>query len=323
MSVSHTVEDVAKILGASVHSIRGSLTTGFSGVASLTALRDRPFLSFCSHPGEGATQAIRASAAVVVICQRSPAFDEMEPGGKTLVFVENPRLCFMKVAEALFVPPRLQGVHETAVVHAQAQLGRGVYVGPNAVIGSCKIGDNTTIFANVTLFDGVRVGNNVIINSGTVIGGDGFGFERDVSGEPVKFPHFGGVVIEDNVEIGSNTSIDRGTLGDTHIKAHAKIDNLVHIAHNVVVGKGAFVIAHAMVAGSTKIGDYSWVAPCVTVRDKITVGANALLGLGAVVVKDVADGQTVMGAPARSLDEHKELQKALKWLVEEFRSRKQ
>jgi UDP-3-O-[3-hydroxymyristoyl] glucosamine N-acyltransferase len=115
------------------------------------------------------------------------------------------------------------------------------------------------------------------------------------------------VLIEDGVEIGSNTSIDRGTLGDTILRQGARIDNQVHIAHNVIVGRHAAVIANAMIGGSTTIGDGAWIAPSACVRDGLKIGSNALVGLAALVVKDVPDGATVMGAPARPADEQKRL----------------
>src|SRR5690606_230154 len=123
---------------------------------------------------------------------------------------------------------------------------------------------------------------NVTINAGTVIGAEGFGYQRNENGEFEKFPHIGGVIINDNVDVGSNTSIDRGALGNTIIGEGAKIDNLVHIAHNVKVGKHAAVIAHAMIGGSSVIGDYSWVAPNSAIRDQISIGNRVTVGLGAV-----------------------------------------
>lgn len=148
-----------------------------------------------------------------------------------------------------------------------------------------------------------------------MIGADGFGYQRNESGELEKFPHLGGVVIEDNVEIGSNTCIDRGTLGDTIIREGSKIDNLVHIAHNVIVGRHAIVIAHSMVGGSVRIGDYAWVSPSACLRDVISIGDRSTVGLGAVVVKDVPDGGTVMGTPARPAEEYKAYLKALEKIM--------
>jgi len=115
------------------------------------------------------------------------------------------------------------------------------------------------------------------------------------------------VLIEDNVEIGANTCIDRGSLGDTKICEGTCIDNLVHIAHNVYVGKHAVVIANAMVGGGTRIGDFAWVAPSACIRDRITIGDKSFVGLASLVTKDVSNGETVLGSPARSLEEQKRL----------------
>jgi UDP-3-O-[3-hydroxymyristoyl] glucosamine N-acyltransferase len=132
-----------------------------------------------------------------------------------------------------------------------------------------------------------------------------------------KFLHLGGVVIEDNVEIGSNTSIDRGTLADTFIRRGAKIDNQVHIAHNCDIGPDAVVIAQAMIGGSVKIGRGAWIAPGVVVMNGIAIGAGAFCGLGSIVTKPVADGLTVMGNPARPIDEAKALLAAQKKMIAE------
>lgn len=149
------------------------------------------------------------------------------------------------------------------------------------------------------------------VNSGTVIGADGFGYERNEHGELEKFPHLGGVLIGDDVEIGSNTSIDRGSLGNTVIGDRARIDNLVHVAHNVQIGEDAAVIALTMLGGSSKIGTQAWVAPGAVLMNQVKIGANGTVGLGAVVVKDVDDGQTVMGAPAQDSAEFKATRAAI------------
>ncbi len=135
------------------------------------------------------------------------------------------------------------------------------------------------------------------------------------NGTMTKFIHLGGVLIQDNVEIGSNTSIDRGTLGNTIIRKGVKIDNQVHIAHNCDIGEDVVVIAQSMVGGSVKIGNRSWIAPSVVIMNGITIGSDATCGLGAVITKSVKDGDTVMGNPARPFDEAKLLLAAQKKLI--------
>lgn len=145
----------------------------------------------------------------------------------------------------------------------------------------------------------VKLGRNVIIHSGTVIGEDGLGFVKDENNEWVKFPHFGRVIIEDNVEIGANCVIDRGTLGDTVIGRGTKIENLVHVAHNAKIGKHCSIVAVTYIGGSSVIGDYAWVGPQVCIRDQIKIGSNCLIGMGSVVTKDIPDNWVVMGTPAK------------------------
>jgi UDP-3-O-[3-hydroxymyristoyl] glucosamine N-acyltransferase len=153
-----------------------------------------------------------------------------------------------------------------------------------------------------------------MIHAGSVIGADGFGYSRNDDGELEKFPHIGSVVIEDRVEIGSNTSVDRGTLSNTVIREGAKIDNFVHVAHNVVIGKHAAVIAHAMIGGSTEIGDYGWIAPSAALMNGLHIGKGATVGLGAVVTKNIPDNETWAGVPAMPLKEFVAIQKKMKEL---------
>jgi UDP-3-O-[3-hydroxymyristoyl] glucosamine N-acyltransferase len=234
--------------------------------------------------------------------------------GKVIFKVKNPRLSFIKVIQEFFVEKIIPEIHPTAFVHSKAIVDASAYIGPFTYIGNSRIGANTVIHGNVHVYDNVEIGKGVTIHSGTVIGADGFGYEKDDEGEVFKFPHIGGVVIEENVEIGSNTCIDKGSLGNTIIKKGAKIDNLVHIAHNVEVGENAFVIANAMVGGSTKIGDNTWVAPSVSLMNGISIGKGVTIGMSSLVTKSIPEGETYAGSPAKPLVEFIEMQKKLKKL---------
>ena len=217
-----------------------------------------------------------------------------------LVRVTNPRLAFVKALKHFARPPLPTGIESTAVRGRDTVLGDDVYLGHGVVIGDgVTIGDGTIIHENVVVKDRCRVGRNCTLHPGVVIGADGFGYEQDDDGEWIKFEHIGNVVIEDEVEIGANTCVDRGILGATLIKRRAKIDNLCHIAHNVVVGEGSFVIALTMVGGSTTIGDGAWVAPGAVLRNGIEIGPGTMVGLGALVLEDVPAGQVVAGFPAK------------------------
>lgn len=208
----------------------------------------------------------------------------------------DPRLAFSRLVAALF-PERLRtDWHDDgARIHPTARLAPGVVVGPGVEIGpDVEIGPNAAL-AWCALSAGVRIGPN------TTIGTDGFGYTRDEAGGLVPFPHLGRVVLDAGVHVGANACIDRGALGETRVGTGTRIDNLVHIAHNVRIGRDCAVIARAMIAGSVTVGDGAWVAPSASVLNGVTVGAGAVVGMGAVVLRDVPPGTTVVGNPAREL----------------------
>ena len=305
------LRDVLKILGDAVINVIGPTERTITHPAPIHEAQNETAITFSTKADAKALDRIRTTRAGVVLCPNEQSVEALVDASKTLILVANPRLSFLRLVQALFAEPRLSGIHPTAVISPSAKIAPNVYVGPLCSIGEAEIGEGTVIHAGVHIYDGTRIGRNVVIHSGTVIGVDGFGYQRNEAGELEKFPHVGGVVIEEDVEIGSNTSIDQGALGDTIIREGAKINNLVHIAHNVVVGRHAAVNAHVSISGSIRIGDYAWIAPCACLRDGISIGARAIVGLGAVVTKDVPDDTTVMGAPARPADEFKEMLRRL------------
>lgn len=221
---------------------------------------------------------------------------------------KNPRLDFARACRVLSVDPgfvevagHLQSldvpcelaprVDPTAAVHPTAVLGYNVVVGAR-----------TTIGAHAVLSDGVLIGEDCTIKPGAVIGEDGYGFERDERGIPIRLMHFGGAVIHNRVEIGSFTTVCQGTLTPTIIADDAKIDDHVHIAHNVHVGRGVMVVAGAIVCGSVVLEDCCYVGPNASIRDGLRVGARSFVGIGAVVVKDVLPDVTVAGCPAKEME---------------------
>jgi UDP-3-O-[3-hydroxymyristoyl] glucosamine N-acyltransferase len=180
------------------------------------------------------------------------------------------------------------------IIHPTVRIGKNVVLGRGV-----RVGAETVIFHNAVIGDEVEIGARCVVKSCAVIGEDGFGFERDAWGKALRLPHIGTVVIGDDVEVGSLTTVCRGTLADTVLRNGCKIDDHVHIAHNVDVGEDAFVIACAEVSGGVKIGSRAWIAPNATVLNQLTIGADSIIGLGAVVIKSVQANEVVVGNPAK------------------------
>lgn len=254
---------------------------------------------------------LAATNASIVLVDRRAELDDGALAATAVTAVirsDSARLDFIRVVNAFFVAPRTSGIHPTAVVSDSAVLGERVAIGSLCTVESgCKLGDDTVLEAGVHLYPGVILGSRVHVHAGAVIGADGFGYERDAGGALIRFPHLGHVEIADDVEIGANTCIDRGTLGPTTVGRGTKINNLVHIAHNVRIGEDVIVTAQVNISGSTQIGARVWIGPSACVRDNVRVGDDATVGLAAAVTKDVHPGTTVVGTPARPIDEHRRL----------------
>lgn len=240
------------------------------------------------------------------------------PDGLTLLVCDDPEISFLNAVKALHPEPHLKRqVSEHAVLAETSTLGFDTHVGPFATIGQySSVGDSSTIEAsvhignhvaigkncrihpNVVIYDHTVIGNNVIIHSGAIIGADGFGYKyRD--NQHIKVPHVGNVLIEDNVEIGANTCIDRGALGSTRIGWGSKIDNLVQLGHNNVVGKNVIICGQCGISGSCTIEDGAVLAGSVGVADHVKIGTRAVVMARSGVSQDIESGAQVWGSPAK------------------------
>lgn len=256
--------------------------------------------------------------------------------GFTTIEVERPRLAMMKLLHMFYTEPETEvGIHLTATVHPSAKLGKNVSIGPNVVVSrDAEIGDNTKIMANtyigsgskigidcfihagVNISDRVRIGNKVILHHGVSLGSDGFSFvtenpdnieqarkegsikEENVTQKIFKIPSIGGVDICDNVEIGANTTIDRGTIENTVIGEDTKIDDQVMIGHNCKIGKGCMIVSQVGIAGSCVIGDRVVIAGQAGLADHISIGNDSIIGPAAGVTKSFPEKSIIIGAPA-------------------------
>lgn len=239
----------------------------------------------------------------------------------TYIEVESPNKAFAKLLQHYFKPDyKLSGIDPTASIHSAAVIGDNAAIGKNVVISegcligsnvkifhnavlleNVEVGDNSVIFQNVSIREGSRIGNNVIIHANSVIGSDGFGYDIDQNKVFHKVPQIGIVIIEDDVEIGSNVSVDRASLGVTIIKKGAKIDNLVQIAHNVVIGENSIVAGQAGVAGSTKIGKNCYLLGQAGVSGHLEVVDDVILHPQAGVGKSILKPGNYFGSPAKEI----------------------
>lgn len=238
-----------------------------------------------------------------IVCTNQVKEKNYINSGCNYIIVENPRLVFSQILQDFFIPKEdLRGISPKASIHPSVQIGNNVFIGDNTVIEKDSIiGNNVYIGHNNIIYAKTIVGNGVKIGSNNTIGGVGFGYEKNEQGMYEVLPHIGNVVLYDAVEIGNNTCIDRAVLGSTVLHKNVKVDNLVHIAHGVVIEENSLIIAHAMIGGSTIIGENVWVAPGALIINKAVVEDNSLVGMGAVVVKRVEQNTIVAGNPAKFL----------------------
>ena len=278
------------------------------------------------------TAACATDAAAVLISE------EFATSEKTLIKVRNVRVALAELLN-LFYPERSHapGIHETAVVAETAEVDPSAHIGPHSVVeararigpeailmgqnyvgADCQIGRAAKLFPQVTLYDRTVIGDRVRIHAGTVIGSDGYGYVFD-EGRHKKIPQVGNVLIESDVEIGSNVSIDRGAIGPTVIGAGTKIDNLVQIAHNVTTGRHDLLISQVGIAGSTQLGDYVTLAGQAGIAGHLKIGNQVTLAAKSGVMHDIPDGEKWMGAPAQPDRQTKRQLLALQQLPELIR----
>lgn len=308
----YVLAEVLAELGITPNRVHGATDARFDHPATVWTA-GAGAIAFCVRGRvKNPEQVLTDSAAAVILTNAKLDDGFTVPSPRAVVVLDDPRLAYVEVLNHCFRPePPPACVHPTALVDSSATLADSCSIGPNVVIGSgSSVGAHTLIGANVVICANVRIGARSVIGPGSVLGFDGFGYTRHPDGTTKRFPHYGGVLVGDDVEIGANTCIDRGTLDDTIIENGAKIGNLVQISHNVRVGAHALIIGTAGIGGGTPIGARAWVAG--TIRDGIAVGDDALVALGSVVMRSVSDGQTVVGNPALPIAEFGRLQVTLK-----------
>tara|TARA_B100000963_G_scaffold179981_1_gene156364 strand:+ start:2006 stop:3016 length:1011 start_codon:yes stop_codon:yes gene_type:complete len=305
-----SASEVASIVGGVVDGNKKSTITRLSKIQN----GDKNSLSFLGNPKYN-EYLYSSNASIIIVNKNLETKKQINP---TLIRVKDPNLAFSQILEYFESQNDNDvGISKNAEINKTSIIGGDIYIGSythidanveisdNTKVGSnvsigknVKIGKNCKIFSNVSIYHNSVIGNNCIIHSGTVIGSDGFGFNKDKNGKNLKVIHSGNVVIEDNVEIGSNCSIDRATLGSTKIMNGVKIDNLVQIAHNVIIGKNTCIAAQVGVAGSTIIGNDCLIGGQAGIAGHLKIGDRVQIQAKTGVLKNLDSDSKVMGFPA-------------------------
>jgi UDP-3-O-[3-hydroxymyristoyl] glucosamine N-acyltransferase len=319
------LSELAAQLGAELrYAGPNSPMVDITGVAA-PSLADAARIVFAES--EPAFQVALASPAAAVLITPQLAGDRASKAGKPLLVVAQPKLAFARAARLLRPSARRGGVDAAALVASSATLAEEVFVGPGAVIeanaaigartsidagviigAGVRIGSDCHLYPRVVLYPGTEVGDRVIVHGGAVLGSDGFGYVRDnATGEYTQFPQQGRLIIEDDVEIGANTTMDRGALQETRIGRGTKLDNLVHVGHNVTIGRNVVIAAQTGVSGSSTIGDGAIVGGQVGIADHVEIGPGAILGAQAGIPSGKrihGPGIVFWGTPARPIKDY-------------------
>jgi UDP-3-O-[3-hydroxymyristoyl] glucosamine N-acyltransferase len=317
--MKHSLQEVAEAVGAR---LVGEPMLPVKRVASIASARtgDLVFVE-----DEKMLSAALESGATAVI---TGEYAGPQNPGKPLLIARHPRLAFARAAALLYPRAKIVGgAHSSAVIASTARLGQSVWVGahvtladdvvigdrvqfgPGTVIGTgVTVGDDCSFAANVTVYPGVRIGNRVVVHAGAVLGSDGFGYVRDPdTGRYEKFPQIGGLAIADDVEIGANTTVDRGALDLTSIGRGTKLDNLVHVGHNVRIGEDVVIAAQTGLSGSAVVEDGAVIAGQVGIADHVRIGSGAILGAQCGVPSNKVirgPGIVFWGTPARPIRQY-------------------
>jgi len=318
-----TLGEIARLVDGEVVGDGGLVITGLCGIreakeGDLTFVANPKYLSFASQT--------KASAIITPL--------DISKLAKPIIRTENPSLAFAKVVSLIFDDPaqNLKGIHPTAVIAKNVKLGKNVYIGPYVVVESgasiddhtvihsgtyigrqTTIGKHCLIYPNITIRERITIGNHVVIHCGAVIGSDGFGF-TNVEGAYEKIPQVGTVVIEDDVEIGANVTIDRARFDKTFIGRGTKIDNLVQIGHNVIIGENCIIVAQVGISGSVTMGNNVVLAGQAGIVGHLTIGEGVVVASQSAVTKSIPAFTKVWGSPAKPHDIAKRVNASLQRL---------
>ncbi len=295
------IKDIMKFLNDSniVFEYYGNKENKIDGICSISNQKDK-CLTWIKNVYDFDLKKLNDSFDLTVVCNNTDIFDINN--NLNWIMCDYPKKVFFMIIDRFFGSNKGQdGISDSAIIETRT-IGENARIGANSYL--CEdviVGDNVCIKNNVSIECKCVIGNNVTIGSGTVIGTDGFGYYKDDKGFYCKVPHCGGVEIKDNVEIGANVCIDKGTIDDTIIGKNVKIDNLCHVGHNVIIEDNSLIIALSMLGGSSYIEKDAYIAPGSIIKNQVTIGEGSIVGIGAMVLDNVEGGVVMVGSPAKKL----------------------
>lgn len=312
-----SVKEIADIVGGTVHGLDDIVISELSKIeeaknGSLSFIANEKYNHFIS----------KTSASALIIGKN---FEIPQDHLPTLIKVDDPYLCFATILNIFNKKQQIiKGIHPSAIIETEntidpsTSIGANVFIGKECKIGkevvihpNCTIGNNVTIkdytilYPSVNIYQDCLIGKNCIVQSGVIIGADGFGFASNSENKFDKVAQIGNVIIEDHVEIGSNTTIDRATMGSTIIREGVKLDNLIQVAHNVEIGKNTIIAAQTGIAGSTKIGQNCMIGGQVGIVGHLQIGDNVKIAAQSGISSNISDNNIVQGSPAFSISDYK------------------
>ena len=298
------VNDIIQFLGNEVISVLGPMNNDLiiDNIPDVNTVSETSLDWVNSSKESKQSIAENSKAKVLVVDETIQYTSLMEAQEKVLLVVKQPRKTMAHVASRFFVTKQTPGIHPSAVIDANAVIDDTSHIGAGCVVGKAKIGAGSVLMPNVVIYDDVVIGENCLIQAGAVIGTDGLGCIRDSESRLTKFPHLGGVVIGNDVEIGANCQVAKGAFSDTIIANGCKINGLCFIAHNCHLEENVWITGDTMLCGSVHVKKNSTIFSNVIIREQRIIGERVTIGMGSVVTKNIPDGETWVGNPARKLE---------------------
>ena len=299
---SVSVKSIIQFLGEKLLYIYGLYDNAYvDNIADIEHVNEFSLDWVNSNKSDKQTVAELSKAKTLIVDENVCFTETIKQQAKILLVVENPRISMAQIANAFFVDKITPGIHPSAIIDPKAKISPTACIGAGCVVGESVIGANTVLMPNVVVYDNVIIGTNCLIHAGAVVGTDGLGCVRDNNGKLTKFPHLGGVIIGDDVEIGANSQIAKGSFSNTVIEDGCKMNGLCFIAHNCYLEENVWITGNTMLCGSVHVGKNTTIFSSVIIRDQRTIGEKVVIGMGSVVTKDVPSGETWVGNPVHKL----------------------